>query len=512
MNKRNQMKKAGLMTMGIVVGASALLAGCGNNGGAGQTPAAAGAGGNTAAENKGPLNLSIMSLMYAEPPKADSDVQKKIEAYTNTKLDIAWVPTSSYKDKVNVTIASGEMPKALLVQNNKDSNILSAVRAGVFWEIGPYLNDYPNLAKMNKSVFDNIKVDGKIYGLYRARDLSTYGIIYRSDWLKNLGLSEPKTVDDLYNMFKAFALNDPDKNGKQDTVGLTEEKTMDGFGVIASFMGAPNGWEVKDGKLSPDFLAPEYFEAMKFYKKLYDEKLIKQDFPVLNNQQKRDDINQGKAGAVISNMIDAATYQATITKTFPDADVDVVSRINGPKGERSPGGLGYNSVFMFPKSSVKSEAELKQILAFYDKLSDQSMLDLLGWGIEGRHYKMEDGKPVFIDQKLQDTEVGSNYLQLQVAKYTAKTTGKETPLMEKYNKMIRDNEAIAVNNPTNPLVSETQTTKGSELKQLIDDARTKFILGKMDEAGWKQTIEQWRNAGGDKVIEEFSAQYAKNGK
>jgi putative aldouronate transport system substrate-binding protein len=61
-------------------------------------------------------------------------------------------------------------------------------------------------------------------------------------------------------------------------------------------------------------------------------------------------------------------------------------------------------------------------------------------------------------------------------------------------------------------VSETQTTKGTELKPLIDDARTKFILGKLDEAGWKQAIEQWRKAGGDKVIEEFSAQYAKNGK
>jgi putative aldouronate transport system substrate-binding protein len=507
MSRQVRLKKAGIVAMGVMVGASALLAGCGSD----KSPAASGKGNNTA-ENKGPLKLSIMTLMYAEPPKADSEVQKKIEEFTNTKLDISWVPNSSYKEKVNVTIASGELPKALLVQNNKDSNILSAVRSGVFWEIGPYLNDYPNLSKMNKSVFDNIKVDGKIYGLYRARDLSTYGIIFRSDWLKSLGLTEPKTIDELYNVLKAFTLNDPDKNGKQDTVGLTEEKTMDGFNVVASFLGAPNGWEVKDGKLSPDFLTPEYFEAMKFYKKLYDEKLIKQDFPVLNNQQKKDDINQGKAGAVISNMIDGANYQASLSKTFPGADVDVVSRIKGPKGERTPGGIGYNSVVMFPKSSVKTEAELKQILGFYDKMSDQKMLDLLGWGVEGKHYKLEDGKPVFIDQKLQDTEVGSSYLQLQIAKYTAKTTGKETPLMEKYGKMIKENESIAVNNPTNPLVSETQTTKGNELRPIIEDARTKYILGKIDEAGWKQAIEQWRKAGGDKVIEEFTAQYAKNAK
>ncbi|KRE46815.1 extracellular solute-binding protein [Paenibacillus sp. Soil724D2] len=508
MKRQLKMRRTGITVISIIVGAAALLTGCGSD----SSPAAGGTGTSAATASKEPLKLSIMTLMYAEPPKADSDVQKKIEEYTNTKLDISWVPNSSYKDKVNVTIGSGELPKAMLVQNNKDSNILSAIRSGMFWEVGPYLSAYPNLSKMNKSVFDNIKVDGKIYGLYRARDLSTSGIIFRNDWLKTVGLSEPKTMDELYNILNAFTFNDPDKNGKQDTVGLTEEKVMDGFNTVASYMGAPNGWEVKDGKLSPDFLSPEYYEAMKFYKKLYDEKLIKQDFPVLNNQQKKDDINQGKAGAVISNMIDAAGYQATLTKTFPGADIDVVSRIKGPKGERTYGGQGYNSVFMFPKSSVKTEAELKQILGFYDKLSDQKMLDLLGWGIEGRHFKVEEGKPVFIDQKLQDTEVGSNYLQLQVAKYTAKTTGKETQLMEKYGKMIRDNEAIAVNNPSNPLDSSTQTTKGSELKQIIDDSRTKFVLGKLDEAGWKQAIEQWRKAGGDKVIEEFSAQYAKNAK
>ncbi|MEK8126588.1 extracellular solute-binding protein [Paenibacillus filicis] len=512
MKRYMKMRKTGMAAMGLVIGASAMLAGCSSEP-AKNTPApAAPAGGAKTPEKQEPLKLSIMSLMYAEPPKADSDVQKKIEAYTNTKLDISWVPNSTYKDKVNVTIGSGELPKVLLVQNNKDSNILSAIRSGTFWEVGPYIDQYPNLSKMNKSVFDNIKVDGKIYGLYRARDLSTFGIIFRSDWLKNVGLSAPKTIDEFYNVLKAFTLNDPDKNGKQDTVGLTEEKTMEGFTAVASYMGAPNDWEVKDGKLSPDFLAPEYFEAMKFYKKLYDEKLIKQDFPVLNNQQKKDDINTGKAGAVVSNMIDGAGYQANLAKTFPGADVDVVSRIQGPKGERSKGGTGYNSVFMFPKSSVKTEAELKQILAFFDKISDQNMLDLLGWGVEGRHYKMEDGKPVFIDQKLFDTEVGSSYLQLQVAKYTAKTTGKETPLMEKYGKMIKENEGIAVNNASNPLVSDTQTTKGNELKQIIEDARTKFVLGKIDEAGWQKAIEQWRKAGGDKVIEEFTAQYAKNAK
>ncbi|WP_144028808.1 extracellular solute-binding protein [Paenibacillus tyrfis] len=506
-NRQRGIHKTGITALGVLVGAAAILSGCGGE------KSSAGASSNGETETvQGPLQLNLLTYMYAEPPKPDSEIQKKIEAYTNTKLDISWVPKSTYNDKVNITLGSGELPKAMLVQNNKDSNILSSVRAGVFWEIGPYLNQYPNLSKMNKAVFDNIKVDGKIYGLYRERDLATSGIIFRTDWLKNVGLGAPKTIHELYEVLKAFTRNDPDRNGKHDTVGLTDEKTLEGFATLASYFGAPNGWEVKDGKMSPDFMSPEYLEAMRFYRKLYEEKLIKQDFPVLNNRQKKDDINQGKAGVVISNMIDSAGYQAALAKTFPRADVDVISRIQGPKGERTPGGQGYNSVYMFPKSSVKTEAELKRILAFFNKLSDPAMLDLLGWGLEGRHYQMKEGKPVFLDQKLHDMEIGSGYLQLQVAKYTAKSKGVETPLMEKFSKMMQENESIAVNNPANPLVSDTLTTKGSELKQMIEDARTKFITGKLDEAGWQKVIEQWRKAGGDKVMEEFSEQYTKNAK
>ena len=60
--------------------------------------------------------------------------------------------------------------------------------------------------------------------------------------------------------------------------------------------------------------------------------------------------------------------------------------------------------------------------------------------------------------------------------------------------------------------SKTYSEKGGELDTLIRDAQTKFIMGKIDEAGWQAEVDKWRKAGGDKMIEEYTAEYAKQKK
>ena len=78
------------------------------------------------------------------------------------------------------------------------------IRSGLFWEIGPYLEDYPNLQRLKPEVLKNTAIDGKLYSLYQERALARSGIIYRKDWADRLGLSAPETLDDLYEMLKGF--------------------------------------------------------------------------------------------------------------------------------------------------------------------------------------------------------------------------------------------------------------------------------------------------------------------
>jgi putative aldouronate transport system substrate-binding protein len=455
-----------------------------------------------------PIKLSMINQYYsAEPPKSDNETLKIIEEYTGTKLDITWVPNSAYNDKINATIAGGGLPQIMMIQSNKSPSIINSTRSGMFWEIGPLLKDYPNLSKLNPLVLDNISIDGKVYGIYRSRPVAREGIILRKDWLDGLGLSEPTTIDEFYNVIKAFATQDPDKNGKDDTFGMYEGRGLNGFQSMLAWYGGPNLYGIQDEQVIPDFMTKEYVDVLKLYKRLYDEKLINQDFAVAPGTKRQETMNQGKAGLIIGALDDVNSGFNDLVKVDPNAELDVVSRISGPQGERQMlFNGGYNGVYMFPKTSVKSEEDLKNILSFLDKLADEKMQNLFEWGIEGKHFMLENGVPKRSDAKAYETDI-SSINQIRYDDSGLVIPGEDAPIVKKYKQIFKDNVEIVVANPAESFESATLAERGSEIIKVVQDARVKFIMGNIDEAGWNEAVEQWRKSGGDQVIKEYTEQY-----
>ncbi|OZB91260.1 extracellular solute-binding protein [Paenibacillus sp. XY044] len=468
-------------------------------------------GNGEAGSKQGPLQLTMMLPTYsAEQMPATSSVLQSLEEKTSTKLTVSWVPSSSYTDKLSATVASGELPKVFVALEPKASFIVNAARSGMFWEVGPYLKDYPNLSKMSDIVLKNVSIDGKIYGLYRERDLARFGLMIRQDWLTNLGLQPPKNMDELYTVLKAFATGDPDQNGKQDSIGLAvgmQGNNIAGFKDILAYLGGPNEWEVKDGKLIPAHMTEAYMETMKFYKKLYDEKIINQDFALV--QDGRAVMYKGNAGLWIDNMLDGKNIEDNIKKVDPNAKINLINRIAGPQGERTRAGSGYLGMYMIPKTNVKTEDELKQILAYFDRVSDKDIQNLMKYGMEGKHYTIENGsyKPNEDPKVKAEITDGSQFmiLQDQVVNYG-------TELEKLSSKLFQDNVKIAIANPAAAFISNTEIEKGKELSKIIQDATVKFIMGAATEDDWKKAVDQWLQGGGSKIIEEFNAQYAESAK
>lgn len=454
-----------------------------------------------------PLVLSFMGQLEVEPPQKNSEVQKLLEEATGVKLEFEWLAAAAAKEKINVTIASGQMPKAMGVMVNPA--IQNAIRNQTFWEIGPYIQEFPNLAKINPIIYQNISVDGKTYGLPRVRPLVRDGLIYRKDWLNKLGLAEPTDLDSLYEVLKAFTYNDPDGNNKNDTLGVNDYKSMNLFDMILEASGAPNGWKVEEGKFTPDFMTDEYVDALNFYKKLYDEKLINQDFAVTEKTQWVSAFETGKAGMQLDVSLNASSRQDGLRKTFPEAETYFIGMLKGAHGDVKFAGPGHNGMILFPKSSVKTEAELKQILGFFNTLADDPAATLLAWGIEGKHYKAVDGVNERIDSKLYETEV-KPYREMKVHGDEKENQGKLNPLKIKANESNSQREALAIANPTLPLFSATYTEKGAQLDNIINDAKVKFIMGQIDENGFTGEIDKWLKAGGEKVIQEYGEDFAKS--
>ncbi|MBW7459897.1 hypothetical protein K0U00_38140, partial [Paenibacillus sepulcri] len=67
---------------------------------------------------------------------------------------------------------------------------------------------------------------------------------------------------------------------------------------------------------------------------------------------------------------------------------------------------------------------------------------------------------------------------------------------------------IVVPNPGEPLYSATYTEKGAQLDTIAADARIKFIVGKIDEAGFQADMDLWKKSGGDEYVKEMNEAYA----
>lgn len=476
------------------------------------TNAAAEGGSEPTATTEEPLEISLMyNFDGVEFPQEGNDVQKYIEKATNTKLKISALPGSSFEERLPVMIASGEMPDAFPIprRHQKLPYVVNAIQSDMFWEIGPYLERLPNLSKINPIIYDNIAYEGKIYGLPRERALARRAIQFRSDWLANLKMEAPKTIDDFYNMLVAFKNNDPDQNGKPDTTGLTVKEVGLWF---APYFGAPNQWKVEDGKFTRDVQTEEFLNALKFEKKLYDEGLMNQDFAVIERPEWTGAAENGKAGVRIDVTGSTAGLDAVAKENMGEqAAFSMVSILEGEHGKRINMEGGHNGFFLFPKSSIKTEEHLLRVLKFFDDLAGEEISNLFVWGLEGAHYEMKDGKPAVIEGNKHGDEVGSSYAAPlgTLAPVTNAMQGEVTELGKLEQQLNAENAEYGVADPTLPLISATFLEQGAQLETILSDANIKFVMGSISEEQWKAEVDRWLESGGAKIAQEYEAAYAK---
>jgi putative aldouronate transport system substrate-binding protein len=457
-----------------------------------------------------PFEISIVITQVGEIPQKDNAVELLLEQYTNTQLDFQWIPSAAYEDKINVMMASGDLPKLLKVEYTP--SVVSALQSNVFWEIGPYLKNYKNLAAQDSKFYENISVDGKVYGVPLFRPIGRGVILYRQDWFDKLGLKVPSSLDAWYEAARQLARKDPDQNGKDDTYGLLLDKKFNAgadatMTRLAVSVGAPNKWDVdSEGNFTPEFLTQPYYDTMLLMRKLYSEKLINQDFAVIDSSELEKLYDTGRAGLRISGG-SPQTFQDRLAMNDPNGIVNVAP-LMGEKGIRVPGESGNAGFLVIAKSAVPTENELFRVLQFLDQLMEPEASMVLQRGIKDRHY-IDNGMEVeHLNKEANQREVKPYRDNLPyVTDYNVKPL-KGQPLAVKNTAIVtKEYPKFIVANPALVLSSQTNTERGRELEQMIADAQTRFIMGKLDEAGWRNEVDKWKNAGGNKLMEEYKAAY-----
>lgn len=521
MESRRSFKKRAAATAGIAA-LCAALAGC--SGGTGEKPAQTQTGkpaATAASGNEAPLEVSIMTTLLSPTPAADDNpIKQAIEKATNSKLKIQWVSGNSYTDKMNVTLASGDIPELIFINDPFSQVFRNAVSQGAFWDIAPYIKNYPNLSgKISATAWELTKMqDGGNYGIPRPRPSEGDSFfMIRKDWLDNLGLKVPTTTDELYTVMKSFAEKDPARSGKTDTVPLAAFVDADKMGTLgqleSSFTKANGKWKLVDNKLVYTPLLPETRDSLEYLNKAYKDKLIPEDFASLKQTQVGDLFKSGKAGMLIEKAGTVLSYYEplkSVAPNFKQEDFYPVTSING----YNPKGPGFSGIMAIPKKVP--EEKMKRILKLVDTWMNDDVFAIQSYGIEGKHYTMKDGVKVTDPEKLK-ADNGADFNQIVYVSDPYASTSSPffpAPLNELYKKIQDERAKTSVADISIGLYSPTAQKVLAELDKKVQDMKTKVILGRDPISAWDSFVASLKtNPDVIKMSEEMTEAYkARSGK
>ncbi|MBP1994529.1 extracellular solute-binding protein [Paenibacillus eucommiae] len=222
----------------------------------------------------------------------------------------AWVVSGAdaYNSKLNVAISSGDIPDLVSVQSLQFKNL---VEADMVEDLTEAYEKYAS-EDLKKLMTDDggfamkaSTIDGKLYAIpYTIPAIGTTKMLWlREDWLNKVNLPAPKTMDDVMNIAKAFANDDPDNNGQKDTYGFGVSKELFFWGApglegfFQGYGAYPASWYTdSSGSIVYGSTQPQVKEALLKLAEMYKAGLIDKEFGVKDTAKVFESISAGKVG------------------------------------------------------------------------------------------------------------------------------------------------------------------------------------------------------------------------
>lgn len=298
------------------------------------------------------------------------------------------IDSSQADTKLSTAIMSGNYPDII---NAPPSTFVNYAQTDVIADItdvfeeyaSDYLKEYLNTD--GGMSLQNCMVNGRLYGIpMMANSYDSVPMMWiRADWLENLGLEVPKTIEEFKAVAHAFTYDDPDQNGANDTYGLAlngvdvlTNSPGDFSAIFAAFNAYPgtDGMafvEDENGKITWGGTNAEGMKAtLQVLQDMYADGSISKLFITMNGGSLSEDMGAGRCGIWFGPMWSSMGAAASAIANDPKAHI-----IAAPV----PAGLGQETtkVFMAPSLStvfcVSSKCEHPEVLIKLINLSVQKL-------------------------------------------------------------------------------------------------------------------------------------------
>lgn len=441
----------------------------------------------------------------------NNPVIEALEKATNTKLIFNFVADAAYGETVSTTLAdSSKMPQIMVIKGHQDPVFVASAKAGAFWDLTDYIAGTEYISQGSEVVFNNTKINGRIYGIYRSRALARNGIIYRQDWADELGLGVPETLDDLAAMAKAFT------NKEKGTYGIVMCKYVDGtIKEVTVMHGAPNTWGVNEaGDIYPAHENEHFLEGLNWLRELYAYGAINQDFATLDSGSWVEPLRNNQAGIKLDCMDDGYRQQEWFenNKGVTETLFNILPSVKNASGELLMWPTAGMSGLVTITKAAKTEEEMLKCLAVLDFMNSADGQTLVNWGVAGESYWTDD-EGFRIAPPDKEKEEIAKAVQHSLNQIGMNVNGdlahpmKLTGLRKAYFDISEGSKDLVVGNPCAAFISETQTMFGAQLNTLLEDGCVQYIAGAIDEAGLKAVFAQWAEEGGAQMTAEMNEMY-----
>ncbi|MFD0670943.1 hypothetical protein [Cohnella sp. GCM10027633] len=256
-------------------------------------------------------------------------VYEMMEKTTNIKASNKFaVPYENYRERIKLGIASNDLPDIFFAEQ---ADVDQLIKNDMLEDMKPYFDKYATdktkeiVGYKDGLLFKGAQRADKIYGMPNVTDaLNGSPVVYiRKDWMDKLGATMPKTFEELIDLAKRFAKEDPDGDGKPNTFGLSMNNQLDlKFTALMNAYGAyPKVYQQDaEGKLTYGSLNPNMKQGLTMLADLYKEGVIDKEFVTKDMPKSMELVSQGKVGILIGEFFSPLWPLQDVPKNVKEAD------------------------------------------------------------------------------------------------------------------------------------------------------------------------------------------------
>ncbi|MFD0961444.1 extracellular solute-binding protein [Paenibacillus chungangensis] len=420
------MKKGTTLLLAVMLMLAA-LAGCAGNEGSGGNEGKSGtASGEQAGEStkepaaaekpKEPITVQAANLFPNLDP--NNPVMQEIGNRAGVKFDLVTV-TGDRNQKFDLWLASGDYPKDTLIL--KPDYISKYKEAGAIIPLEELIEEHgKNIKEKYGEYFDLLKDEnGHIYSLY-VPNIATEPapqiqapFAIRYDVLEAAGYPEVKTLDQLFDVLKAFYDENPTIDGKAmipfsgfSTSGSGGENLGGPSFNIAGLTNHGRFYIDDSDQARLIYVSDALKQYYQFLNRLYNAGMLDKEFFTLNMDGLTKKITEGR---VLAGYFPDWYVQPEVEKTMrASGDTDLMYAYfplmqDENAKDRSFVSLRTRSNWNWAISDKSEHPE--EVIKLLDYMFSDEAQILINWGVEGRHYEVADGKRRVMDsykQQLKD--------------------------------------------------------------------------------------------------------------